>query len=93
MSTNAKSIRKKARHGKNTHSKGLIWTGIIILALAGWVAWNILQPVTSASTPTGRSGVQVGDLAPDFTVPTLDGGVFRLSENRGKPTIILFMAY
>ncbi|MCI0550207.1 MAG: TlpA family protein disulfide reductase [Anaerolineae bacterium] len=92
MKTNAKSVRKKARH-RNTQSKGLIWTGIIILALAVWVAWNILQPATSASTSTGREGVQVGDLAPDFTVPTLDGGEFRLSEQRGKPTIIFFMAY
>jgi peroxiredoxin len=92
MSTNAKSIRKKAKR-QNSRSSGLIWIGIIIVALAGWVAWSVFQSSTSASTPTGRTGVEVGDLAPDFTVPTLDGGEFRLSEHQGKPTIIFFMAY
>ena len=34
-----------------------------------------------------------GQPAPDFSVPTLDGGTFRLADQRGKPTVIFFMAY
>lgn len=31
-------------------------------------------------------------LAPDFTVPTLDGGTFTLSEQRGKPVVMFVTA-
>jgi peroxiredoxin len=34
-----------------------------------------------------------GPPAPDFTVSTLDGGTFTLSEQRGKPVILFTMAY
>ena len=36
--------------------------------------------------------VQVGDVAPDFTVTTTDGKVFRLSEQRGKVVMLQFTA-
>ncbi len=39
------------------------------------------------------AGTNVGDTAPDFTVPTLDGNTFTLSEQHGKPVIVYFMAY
>lgn len=38
-------------------------------------------------------GTGLGEIAPDFSVPTLDGGTFTLAEQRGKPTIVFFMAY
>lgn len=38
-------------------------------------------------------GTELGEIAPDFSVPTLDGGTFTLAEQRGKPTIVFFMAY
>lgn len=88
MKTHAKSARQKTR------SRWPVFAGIIVVALlAGWIIMSILQPATSASSSTGRTGVQVGNLAPDFTVPTLDGNQFRLSENQGKPTLIYFTAY
>lgn len=36
-----------------------------------------------------------GEPAPDFTVPTLDGGAFTLSHAlaQGKPVVVFFMAY
>ena len=34
----------------------------------------------------------VGDLAPDFTAPRLDGGQFKLSEQRGKLVLLDFWA-
>ena len=46
------------------------------------------------SPSTGSSGARSkGEPAPDFSVPTLDGGTFRLADQRGKPTVIFFMAY
>ncbi len=38
-----------------------------------------------------RGGPESGQLAPDFDLPTVDGGRFRLSEHRAKrPVIIQF---
>lgn len=54
-----------------------------------WAAYNFLKTVA----PAADVGAQLGQVAPDFRVPTLDGKPFTLSEQRGKPTIIFFMAY
>lgn len=32
----------------------------------------------------------VGTMAPDFELPTADGGVFRLSDQRGRPVVLYF---
>lgn len=40
-----------------------------------------------------RGGPQPGDLAPDFDLPTLDGGRFRLSDHRGRPVLFQFGSY
>ncbi|MCI0550197.1 MAG: TlpA family protein disulfide reductase [Anaerolineae bacterium] len=58
---------------------------IIVFGAIGWNAWRNSQ--------TTGSGIQPGQIAPDFTVPTLGGGTFTLSQQRGKPAIIFFMAY
>jgi peroxiredoxin len=34
--------------------------------------------------------LQVGDPAPDFTLPLLDGGTVSLSDYRDRPLILLF---
>lgn len=62
----------------------------LILVLAGCAAPNNSDETEAA---TAVPGVQVGQIAPDFTVPTLDNGSFTLSEHTGKPAIIFFMAY
>ena len=36
--------------------------------------------------------VNVGDLAPDFALPTLGGGFVRLSDFRGRPVVLNFWA-
>jgi thiol-disulfide isomerase/thioredoxin len=61
------------------------------------------QPQAASQSPSSSAsgGVSAGlanapakgEIAPDFSVSTLDGGTFSLSEQRGKPTVVLFMAY
>jgi peroxiredoxin len=49
------------------------------------------QPVEIGDVKA-RLYVRVGDLAPDFTAPRLDGGQFKLSEHRGKLVLFDFWA-
>ena len=49
------------------------------------------QPVEIGDVKV-RLYVRVGDLAPDFTAPRLDGGQFKLSEQRGKLVLLDFWA-
>ena len=88
-----KSSQKRA--GKNKASSTLLRWGIPLLLIVGVAMIFVLsrsQLQTDSKPP--QSGVGIGDIAPDFSVLTLEEGeLFVLSENRGKPTIILFMAY
>lgn len=37
--------------------------------------------------------LRVGDIAPDFTLPMLDGGTFTLSAHRGHPVVLIFLRH
>ncbi len=52
------------------------------------------NPVAAVADPgvDPAVGPGVGRMAPDFTLQTLDGGTFRLSEQRGKPVVLNFWA-
>jgi hypothetical protein len=45
------------------------------------------SPTAVPDTPT-----PVGPLAPDFTLPDLDGAVWSLSQFRGRPVALFFWA-
>jgi peroxiredoxin len=73
--------------------------GIVVLVA---VSWFTLSDQTAVPTPAAGSGVTLASAAPasgnaptapDFTVPTLEGGTFTLSAQRGKPVILFIMAY
>jgi peroxiredoxin len=49
------------------------------------------QPVEVGDVKA-RLYLRVGDVAPDFTAPRLDGGQFKLSEQRGKLVLLDFWA-
>jgi peroxiredoxin Q/BCP len=46
--------------------------------------------MTTESTSTGRGKVQVGDLAPDFTLPNQEGKPVSLKDFIGKSVIVLY---
>lgn len=82
------------RIGKNKGAPNLFRWGIPLLLIVGLAAIFILsQTPLQVASQSPQTGGNVGDIAPDFSVPTLDGKTFILSEHQGKPTIILFMAY
>ena len=93
MSAKVVARRSEARKVR-TRRTVLVIIGVMTLTVGGWLIWNALQ---TTKTPTvnssGVTGTSIGDTAPDFTVPTLAGDTFTLSEQRGKPAIVFFMAY
>jgi cytochrome c-type biogenesis protein len=58
------------------------------LATEGLEALNTIEDLASISEPV--EGVQVGNLAPDFTVTTLGGETLSLSDLRGQVVLINF---
>ncbi len=50
-------------------------------------------PASQSSTSARPDvGIRVGNLAPDFTLKTLDGQTVKLSDYRGKPVLVNFWA-
>lgn len=47
---------------------------------------------TMSVADSDEEGVQVGDVAPDFEITTLEGGTVKLSDYRGKPVMLNFWA-
>lgn len=50
------------------------------------------QVIGQTGNPKGLSGPPVGQVAPDFTLPTLTGGEVTLSDFRGKAVLVNFWA-
>ena len=69
--------------------KGLVFSlagalGLVVVAFASTAA----QQPAAAQTPAVE--LKVGDMAPDFTLQTLDGKSFTLSSLRGKVVLLNF---
>jgi peroxiredoxin len=66
---------------------GLIWFNMDLSSPAGEQSSMIRRGAQAA-----RTAPEKGAMAPDFSLPTLDGDVIRLSDLRGKPVILNFWA-
>ena len=51
-----------------------------------------LTAATGGVTTIGLAGTQVGNPAPDFHLPRIDGATVSLANLRGKPVVIVFWA-
>ena len=86
MAVHARSKRKSRRKS----SRLGLW---ITLVAGGIIVLVILLSLGVLPTPWAKHQASAGPPAPDFSVPTLDGGTFTLSAQQGKPVIIFAMAY
>lgn len=69
--------------------------GVIITAMVGWTVYDLLFSEQESTSETGQSettGLEVGDLAPDFELVTMEGQTVRLSDYRGQRVFINFWA-
>ena len=95
-------LKKKTKTGNST--KRNIWAGLGVtfaLVIAFFLFWPSQKEGQTEAVGIGvpgvelseEMGIELGQIAPDFTISTLDGSSFKLTDNSEKPTVILFMAY
>lgn len=73
------------------------WMGVIVVALvAGLIGLTFLQSEgfqrTASDTGPVGTAIEVGALAPDFSLTSLTGEPVRLSDFRGRPVVLNFWA-
>lgn len=56
------------------------------------LAATVAVPTLSATGEEPTVGTQVGQMYPDFMLPSLDGGFGRLSDYRGKKVLLIHFA-
>jgi thiol-disulfide isomerase/thioredoxin len=64
------------------------WNILIAVVLAAGAAWTVASRVTTTRATRER----VRSATPDISLPILDGGMFRLSQQLGKPVVVNFWA-
>ncbi len=66
---------------------------VVVIGVLAFVVAGLLRPSavsTTPSSPGATVGLQIGDVAPNFTLTSLDGKQVSLSQFRGKPVMLNF---
>ena len=80
---------------RNWLSSGRASLGLLVVALLGLILVPACAPSSQAvngDQPAGTVGVNVGQVAPDFTLTDLEGNQVSLSDFRGKTVFVNFWA-
>lgn len=83
---NEGTLSNRPSSGLNRRLLAPLLAAVAVLGVIAFVAFGLTQG--GETLPASKAGG--GNLAPDFKVSLLDGDSFRLSEHRGKPTVVNF---
>jgi len=70
---------------------GILRRGLVLVCCLIGLAFLLIRASVPAETDQ-LTRVKTGEMAPDFTVTTLDGSEFRLQTHRGKVVLVNFFA-
>lgn len=68
--------------------KTILWVIVIVVLVVGLGAYLSKYGNTSVSKTSGK--VRVGDMAPDFSLPSTTGKAITLSEYKGKQNVLIY---
>lgn len=82
--------RLESKHRPTTfvHKSSRVLTAMFVLVLI--VAATVIGIVALRSNGPGPTALSVGSVAPDFTLHNTSGGMFTLSDYKGKSNVLLF---
>src|SRR5258707_6889390 len=66
---------------------------VVVIGVLAFIVAGLLRPGAASTTPSSSGatvGLQIGDVAPNFTLTSLDGKQVSLSQFRGKPVMLNF---
>src|SRR5215813_13200179 len=66
---------------------------VVVIGILAFIVVGLLRPSAASTTPSSSGatvGLQIGEVAPNFTLTTLDGKQVSLSQVRGKPVMLNF---
>ena len=63
-----------------------IWKPLVFVLVIGGLATALYIQINSLKRPS--VGIEIGELAPDFTGATLEGGTITLSDFRGQIVLV-----
>src|SRR6266404_1526136 len=76
----------------------VLWLAVLLLGflllgtlrILGRVRWRVQQLEATTPSRLGRRGLKRGTRAPDFTLPSIDGGEVVLSSLGGRQVLLVF---
>lgn len=95
MTTKARVRQRRAASAKQqrTRTIGIAVIGVVIVGFIGWQFAQATRPAAPTVVLSDKVGANLGEVAPDFSVPTLGGGEYTLAAFDGKPRVLFAMAY
>jgi cytochrome oxidase Cu insertion factor (SCO1/SenC/PrrC family) len=72
------------------HNKIMVLVLLLVMSASAFAQQTQQQPAQPAKPPAApKTHLKVGDPAPEFTLPGTDGKTYKLSDFKGKKSVVL----